>query len=86
MLESEAVERLKISTPHRINTETVYHVRRLDTQGKTIHTHSIVALDHGEALELAYTVSGPGRAQLWCGTELLHEIEPFTFKRHPDHD
>ncbi|MBE7200234.1 MAG: hypothetical protein INR70_20850 [Parafilimonas terrae] len=86
MLEADAVERPELSAPHRANTETRYFVRRLDKQGKTIHTHSIVALDRGEALELAYTVSGPGRAQLWCGAELLHEIEPFTFKRRPDHD
>ncbi len=43
----------------------VYYVRRLNAEGLSIDTHCIVADDEQEALELAYTISGADRTQLW---------------------
>lgn len=60
-----------------------YCVRRLDARGRTIQTHDIVAMDGDEAVELAHALSGTGRAQLWHGDKLIHEIEPFAFRRRP---
>ncbi|SFU97636.1 MULTISPECIES: hypothetical protein [unclassified Methylobacterium] len=83
MVDVDTSLRCNNSTLEQGHVERAYYVRRLDDEGRTVQTHCIVALDQDEALELAYTISGAGRAQLWQGAQLLHEIERFAFRRRP---
>lgn len=60
-----------------------YNLRRMTNEGKTVATHTVVACDDEEAIEMAYLMCGPNRAQLWQGARLVHQIEAFVFKRAP---
>lgn len=63
--------------------ERLYTVNRIDTSNRLLTSHSIIAHDDHEAIDLAMIICGADRAQVWQSERLVHEIEAFRFKRRP---